>query len=399
MLGLVSAGLATTSASAGRVVSDMTRDERSAGRGAVTLFLCGDVMTGRGIDQVLPHPVHPRLYEPYVRSAVDYVTLAERENGPIPRGVAFDYVWGDALTELGRIAPDLRIINLETAVTTSETPWPRKGIHYRMHPRNIPCLNAAGIDACVLANNHVLDWGRAGLEETLTTLRQAGVETVGAGGDLASASAPRVLGFSGGGRLLVYACAHPSSGVPPGWEAGAGRPGVSLLGAFSPEAVERIGREIAAVRRPGDRVLVSLHWGGNWGYRISSEHRRFAHWLIDEAAVDIVHGHSSHHPKGIEIYKERPIFYGCGDFLNDYEGIGGHEAYRSDLTLMYFPTLDRCTGRLLRLVLTPLRIRRFRLHYPSERERAWLLQTLQRECGPLGALVKSAGDGRFEVTW
>ncbi|HIC81435.1 MAG TPA: poly-gamma-glutamate biosynthesis protein, partial [Kiloniellaceae bacterium] len=220
----------------------MTRDERSAGRGAVTLFLCGDVMTGRGIDQVLPHPVHPRLYEPYVRSAVDYVTLAERENGPIPRGVAFDYVWGDALTELGRIAPDLRIINLETAVTTSETPWPRKGIHYRMHPRNIPCLNAAGIDACVLANNHVLDWGRAGLEETLTTLRQAGVETVGAGGDLASASAPRVLGFSGGGRLLVYACAHPSSGVPPGWEAGAGRPGVSLLGAFSPEAVERIGR-------------------------------------------------------------------------------------------------------------------------------------------------------------
>ena len=108
-----------------------------------TLFVAGDVMTGRGIDQVLPHPGDPRIYEPYSTSALDYVKLAERTSGPIPRGVDDTYIWGDAVAALDRAAPDLRIINLETAVTRRGTPWPGKGIQYRMHPDNIPCLTAA----------------------------------------------------------------------------------------------------------------------------------------------------------------------------------------------------------------------------------------------------------------
>src|SRR5512145_2882467 len=124
----------------------------SSGRSAgVTLFLCGDVMTGRGVDQILPHPSKPRLFEPYVTSAVTYVELAERAVGPIPRPVGFDYVWGDALAELRRVRPDARIVNLETSVTRSNEAWPDKGIHYRMHPANVPCLTAAGIDCCALA--------------------------------------------------------------------------------------------------------------------------------------------------------------------------------------------------------------------------------------------------------
>ncbi|MBU1263749.1 MAG: CapA family protein, partial [Gammaproteobacteria bacterium] len=147
----------------------------------MTLFLCGDVMTGRGIDQVLPHPGDPVLHEGYATSALDYVALAERANGPIPRPAEFAYVWGDALAEWARVAPDLRIVNLETAVTRRDD-WQRgKGIHYRMHPANVPCLTAAGIDCCVLANNHVLDWGYAGLAETLETLRRAGLQRAGAG--------------------------------------------------------------------------------------------------------------------------------------------------------------------------------------------------------------------------
>ena len=118
----------------------------------VTLFLCGDVMTGRGIDQILPHAGDPRLFESYVRSAHDYVALAERGAGPIPRPVDFAYIWGDALGELARVAPDARVVNLETSVTRSEEAWP-KGINYRMNPANVGCLAAAGIDVCVLANN------------------------------------------------------------------------------------------------------------------------------------------------------------------------------------------------------------------------------------------------------
>ena len=98
------------------------------------LFLCGDVMTGRGIDQVLPHPSPPRIYEPVVRDARMYVALAEDVNGPVPRAVEPSYIWGDALDELKHVAPAARIVNLETSVTCSEEAWP-KGINYRMHRR------------------------------------------------------------------------------------------------------------------------------------------------------------------------------------------------------------------------------------------------------------------------
>ncbi len=167
------------------------------------LFLCGDVMTGRGIDQILPHPNNPVLYESCVTDAREYVHLAERAHGPIPRGVGFDYIWGDALAELSQ--GDLRIINLETSITSSAAYWPGKGIHYRMHPRNIGCLTAAKIDACCLANNHVLDWSRAGLAETLASLNKAGIAVVGAGRNAMEAAAPAVLGTPGGRRVLVFA--------------------------------------------------------------------------------------------------------------------------------------------------------------------------------------------------
>jgi poly-gamma-glutamate capsule biosynthesis protein CapA/YwtB (metallophosphatase superfamily) len=77
-------------------------------------------MTGRGIDQVRPH-------------------------------------WN---------APLVFIVNLETSVSSSPEAWAGKEVHYWMHPENLPCLTAACLDCCVLANNHVLDWGYEGLRET-----------------------------------------------------------------------------------------------------------------------------------------------------------------------------------------------------------------------------------------
>ena len=112
----------------------------------ITLFLAGDVMTGRAIDQVLPHAGSPRIFEPYSSSALDYLRLAERASGEIPYPVAFDYIWGDALAVLSEATPAARIINLETAVTRRGTAWPRKGIQYRMHPDNIPCLTAGSLN-------------------------------------------------------------------------------------------------------------------------------------------------------------------------------------------------------------------------------------------------------------
>ena len=115
------------------------------------LFLAGDIMTARGIDSILPHPGDPRLYEAYVKNAGDYVRLAERLNGSIPRPVDFTYVWGAALEEFELRQPHARIINLETAVSRRGRPE-QKGINYRMSPENFPVISAAGIDCCMLAN-------------------------------------------------------------------------------------------------------------------------------------------------------------------------------------------------------------------------------------------------------
>jgi poly-gamma-glutamate synthesis protein (capsule biosynthesis protein) len=363
----------------------------------LTLFLCGDVMTGRGIDQVLPQSCPPRLYEQAVTSARDYLALAERANGPIPRPVDTAYVWGEALAALERESPDARIVNLETSITTSEAAEP-KGINYRMHPGNMPVLLAAHLDCCVLANNHVLDWGRAGLIETLDALTQAGIRVAGAGRDLRGAEAPAALAVGSGVRVLVFGFGSIDSGIPRPWAAGARRPGVHLLPDFTERTVERIGRLVAAAKRPGDIALASVHWGANWGFDIPEDHRRFAHGLIDRASIDLVHGHSSHHPKAIEVYHGRPILYGCGDFLNDYEGIRGYEDFRDDLVLMYFPTVDVRTGGLVRLRMLPLQIRNFRLQHPLPSDRAWLRETMDRECQRFGHHV-AGQDHTLVLRW
>jgi poly-gamma-glutamate synthesis protein (capsule biosynthesis protein) len=351
------------------------------------LFLCGDVMTGRGIDQILPAPCDPALEEPWVKSALDYVALAERASGPIPRRADPAYVWGDALPELERERPDARIVNLETAVTTSAERAP-KGINYRMSPANAACLGAARIDCCVLANNHVLDWGRAGLLETLDTLRALGLRTAGAGRNAGEARAPARIGDD----LLVFAFGMESAGVPPEWSAGSAQPGVSFLPDLSSQTTDALADFILASKQPGDRVAVSMHWGGNWGYEVARQKRSFARRLIDAGAADLVHGHSSHHPRPLEIYRDRLILYGCGDFLNDYEGISGHEAYRPELTLMYFPVLE--DGRLAQLTLAPMRLRRFRLQRASDEESGWLAGLLRDQSR---LPVERLPDGRLRV--
>jgi len=355
-------------------------------------------MTGRGIDQVLPHPGDPRLYEPYVTSATEYVSLAETANGPIPRPVAFSYVWGEALAELDARQPDVRVVNLETAVTASREPEP-KGINYKMNPENVPVLTASGVDCCVLANNHVLDWGEAGLLETLGTLDAAGVKSAGAGRDLDEAMAPAVVPVGATARVLVFGFGAVTSGIPHGWAATQDRPGVNVLPDLSPRTLRRIARQVRAAKRPGDIVVASIHWGANWGYEIPERQTSFARGLIDDAGVDVVHGHSSHHAKAIEVYRGRPIFYGCGDFLTDYEGISGYETFRDDLVLMYFPTLRAADGTLARLMIVPLQIRNFRLNRVSPADAAWLRDTLNREGERFGTQVQLTSGNALTLDW
>jgi poly-gamma-glutamate capsule biosynthesis protein CapA/YwtB (metallophosphatase superfamily) len=357
------------------------------------VFLSGDVMTGRGIDQILPQPNDPRIHERIAKSAKQYVRLAEKVNGSIPYPVNFDYVWGEALDVLRSSGPAIYVVNLETAITRGEN-YLAKGINYRMSPENAECLTAADIDSCVLANNHILDWDEAGLIDTLATLEELGIKTVGAGRNSFEARAPAIIDAGRNRRVIVFAAASVSSGTPGDWAAGESTPGVNILRDLCDAGVAEIAGQIASIKRADDIVIVSIHWGPNWGYFIPAEQVRFARRLIDEAGVSVVFGHSSHHAKAIEWYHTGLILYGCGDFLNDYEGITGYEKYRDDLALLYAITFDASSGRLDKVELVPFQIYRFQLIQPPEEDVTWLERTLDRESRRFGTRIRLLSNGR-----
>ena len=362
----------------------------------VTLFLGGDVMLGRGVDQILPHPGHPALRETYVRDARAYVDMAEAANGPIPRPVGFRWPWGEALAVLDAVAPDVRVVNLETAVTGDGDFAPGKGVHYRMNPANLPCLAAARPDVCALANNHVLDFGPHGLHETLDALGEAGLRCAGAGRNEMRARRPAIVPLATDGRVLVFSFGLPSSGIPVGWAATGQRGGVDVVMEPSVAAASAFAERLRQVRRPGDIAVASVHWGPNWGYHVSRAEIRFAHALVD-SGVDIVHGHSSHHPRPLEVYGDRLVLYGCGDLVDDYEGITGHDSYRDDLRVLYLVSVEADSGRLVDVRMVPLQARRMRLEHVSPEDAAWLRATLDRHSREFGTRVDGSSDGTLTL--
>jgi poly-gamma-glutamate synthesis protein (capsule biosynthesis protein) len=361
--------------------------------GVVTVFVCGDVMLGRGVDQILPNPGDPVLREAHVRHAGGYVALAER-GGRIPRPVPYTWPWGDSLAVLDDIAPDVRVVNLETSITRSDDYASGKAVHYRMSPGNVACVAAARPDACVLANNHVLDFGRRGLVDTIDVLAGAGLRPVGAGRDIEAARRPAVVGLDTGGRALVFALGTASSGIPPSWAATPTDPGVDFVPALSDDAADALVDRVRCEKRPGDVVVVSIHWGSNWGYDVTDEQVRFAHRLVD-GGVDVVHGHSSHHPRPMEVYRGKLVLYGCGDLINDYEGITGHEEFRSDLRLLYFAAFEQATTTLAHLRIVPMRSRRMRLHAASCADGEWLRGVLDRAGARFGSRLELEPDGEL----
>ncbi len=374
------------------------RSSRSSGdSSAVTVLLGGDVMLGRGVDQILPHPGDAELREPHLRDARGYVRLAERANGPIPRPVDWQWPWGEVLALLDDAAPDVRLINLETTITTGGDFAHHKTVCYRMHPDNTPALSALRPDVCALANNHILDFGYQGLTDTVAALATAGIQGAGAGADLPTARRHAVVGVGGDHRVLVGSVAMKSAGVPESWAARYDRPGVWLIRDPSlRDVADEVAAEVLAHKHDGDVAIVSVHWGSNWGYALAPSEVAFAHRLID-AGIDIVHGHSSHHPRPIEVYRGKPILYGCGDVIDDYEGIGGHEPFRGDLRLLYLAGIDPVGGKAISLRMIPLRVRRMRLERASQADAEWLRKTIEHTSRRFNTHVAASSDDLLEI--
>ena len=364
------------------------------------LALCGDVMLGRGVDQILPHPGNPAIYvsQNGITDANVYVRAAEQRHGAIPAARGFDYVWGDALSIFASFAPDLRLINLETAITAQGKPWPDKWIHYRMNPRNVAILVHANIEFCSLANNHVMDWGYVGLAETLNTLATAGITRAGAGRNRANASSPAILSVPGKGRAIIVSFALPSGHMPPPWAADAEKPGVNLIEA-SRLGLDAVKQSVAGVKRPGDVLIASVHAGNNYGHDIDPAERDLFRHLIDEAGFDLVHCHSSHHVKAIELHNGRPILYGTGDLINDYEGLPvrpERATLSPDLGAIAFADFSPASGACTGLFLCPTRLCRMRVERADTDDADRLSMILTCESARFGTRIENR-DGLLAV--
>ena len=205
-----------------------------------------------------------------------------------------------------------------------------------------------------------------------------------------------MLTLPDGHHVVIGSGGTESSGIPRRWAATATRPGVAFIPNLSNRTAVKITNRVLALKQAGDITIVSLHWGSNWGYAVPPSQVRFARRLID-AGVDLVHGHSSHHPRPIEIYRGKPILYGCGDVIDEYEGIGGHQRYRADLRLLYLVSIDTGRGELAALRVLPLRVRRMRLQRVARTDAEWLRTTVEHISRRFQTRVESGSDELLEV--
>jgi poly-gamma-glutamate synthesis protein (capsule biosynthesis protein) len=229
-------------------------------------------------------------------------------------------------------------------------------------------------------------------------LDTAGIAHSGAGNNADEAEGPAVLNVADKARLLLFSFGSTTSGIPREWSATPSRAGVNLLEDISEAAAARVANQMRHYQQPGDLLVASIHWGSNWGYDIPPKQIAFAHRLIQEG-VTIVHGHSSHHVKAIEVFKDRLILYGCGDFLTDYEGISGYEEFRGDLALMYLVDVDSQSGQLLSARLVPMNMQRFRLERTSASDAKWLCNLLNELGKPFATQTHLGEDNRLTLDW
>jgi poly-gamma-glutamate capsule biosynthesis protein CapA/YwtB (metallophosphatase superfamily) len=317
-----------------------------------TVALVGDVMLGRGVNEAL-------------------------------REVRPEEPWGDVLSVLQEA--DLRIINLECAVTEHGRPWTRtpKVFHFRADPYAIEVLKTARIDACSLANNHTLDFEERGLLDTLAHLGTAGVRFAGAGRNREEAERP-VLLAAGGERVALVAF---TDNEPP-FAAGPDKPGTNYLPvSLKPEVLRRVEAAVAAARRAGaETVVFSNHWGPNMVERPSELFRRFARAVVDRGA-DVYYGHSAHVFQGVEIYHGKPILYDTGDFIDDY---AVDPRLRNDRSFLFRVRVEG--GEFRRLELFPVALPYARVELARGDEREVILDRMEDLSAEMGTALTRRED-------
>ena len=216
---------------------------------------------------------------------------------------------------------DLRMGNLEAPITAHKDKASEdKKYSYKMRPKVAQVLKEQGLDLLDLANNHTLDYGLKGLQDTIKHLEEQGLLHLGAGLSEDEARRGLVLAFEGGARVGMLAYLQSFGAMRKwNWYADGDSPGLALADSKSMRA------DIGRMRRHADVVIVQLHFGKNYK-PITTTQQRLAHAAID-AGADLVIGHHPHIAQAIELYQSKPIIYSLGNYVFNTTG--------------RFPTLDQ----------------------------------------------------------
>ncbi|MBI4831654.1 MAG: CapA family protein, partial [Candidatus Lindowbacteria bacterium] len=289
------------------------------------------------------------------------------------------YVWGDCLPLLHDA--DARLTNLECVIAASGEPWNpfTKVFHFRAHPRAVEILKAANVDYVSLANNHTLDYGAQALEECLDLLDTAAIARSGAGRNETEAQEPAILEVRNE-RLAIISITDNE----PSWEARGSEAGVFYVDYDAAGLGERcrskVENAVKKARGRADILIVSAHVGPNWGPP-SRAIQALARELI-ELGCDVYWGHSNHTPQGVEIYRNRPVFYSTGDFIDDY-AVDRFE--RNDLSFLFVLDWEK-TG--WNLTLIPTKISHFQVNRAYREESDFVMDRMIRASHDFGTDIR-----------
>ncbi len=322
---------------------------------------------------------------------------------------SYEYPWGNLLPLLNKT--DLNLINLETTLTSSINAVP-KVFNFKSDPENVESLKRAKIDVVTLANNHILDFGIEGLEDTLQALGKAGIQHVGAGLNIEEAKKPVIMDIKNTTiGIIGYTDNEPT------WKATATKPGTnyvyigdhSTAGGPQPNGLppglltkfelkkhnfsdlkyREVIREIIKLKRKVDILIFTIHWGPNMVQHPTIAFQRFARVAID-AGVDILHGHSAHVFQGIEIYKNKVIFYDAGDFIDDYYVT---PSLRNDRSFLFLVEVNKEGIKGIQLV--PVLISRMQVNKAKGKDYVKSMAMMKSLSRAFGTTIAEKGTGVF----
>jgi hypothetical protein len=254
-------------------------------------------------------------------------------------------------------------------------PWARPGkpFFFRAPPVAVDALGLLGVDCVTLANNHALDYGPVALDDTLALLRDAGIESVGAGRDQVKARAPATL-EAGGQRIAVIGVTDH----PPDFAAGFETPGVAYAD-FSQGVPEWLVETIRGL--DADTVIVTVHWGPNMTTE-PLEYIRCAAEELTAAGASLVAGHSAHVFHGVS----GNVVFDLGDLVDDYVV---DSRLRNDLGVLMVASLEG--SGLVSLEAVPIALDHCSTRLAQDDEYAWVRERFTQACAAFGTEVADTG--------